>query len=71
MRKIAFDAFAQAAALAIQYAGEPRERVISRAASALSARPSDIPGLWIVHGYPELTTGQLIDVAARIKGTHP
>lgn len=25
----------------------------------------DIPGLWIVEGYPELTSGQLIDVSLK------
>lgn len=25
--------------------------------------PSTIPGLWDVSGYPELTTGQLLDIA--------
>ncbi|RSU57992.1 hypothetical protein [Sphingobium yanoikuyae] len=35
------------------------------AAKKLGAVPADIPGLWNVPGHPELTTGQLIDLAAR------
>lgn len=35
------------------------------AANKLGAVPADIPGLWNVPGHPELTTGQLIDLAAR------
>jgi hypothetical protein len=31
-------------------------------ASDLNAAPADLPGLWNVPGYPELTTGQLISV---------
>ncbi len=36
---------------------------IEGAAVQLSARPADMPGLWIVPGHPELTTGQLIALA--------
>ena len=35
------------------------------AAEKLGARPASIPGLWNVPGHPELTTAQLIDLAAR------
>lgn len=33
---------------------------LQRAASEMRATPADIPGLWNVPGYPELTTGQLL-----------
>lgn len=35
---------------------------IDQIARDLGATPADIPGLWNLPGYPELTTGQLIDV---------
>lgn len=39
---------------------------IEQAAEKLGAVPADIPGLWCVPGYPELTTGQLLDAAGRV-----
>lgn len=33
-------------------------------AAKLGGGPADIPGLWFVPGYPELTTSQLRQVAA-------
>lgn len=38
---------------------------IMAAAKKLGATMSDIPGLWNVPGYPELTCGQLVDVASK------
>jgi hypothetical protein len=40
---------------------------LEQAIAALKSRgcdvqPADIPGLWSVSGYPELTTGQVINV---------
>ncbi len=34
----------------------------------LNAAPADLPGLWNVPGYPELTTGQLVSVWRSIQG---
>ncbi len=36
---------------------------IGQAAFLLDASPSDMPGLWNVAGYPELTTFQLLALA--------
>lgn len=36
---------------------------VIEAAKSLGAMPADIPGLWLVPGYPELTTGQMLQVA--------
>ena len=36
-----------------------------RAAELIGATPADIPGLWNAPGYPELTTGQLLQIAAK------
>lgn len=38
---------------------------IDCAAAAVNAKPAEIPGLWAVPGYPELTTNQLLQIAAR------
>ncbi len=38
------------------------------AVSTMNARPADIPGLWWVDGYPELTTGQLLQIAEQTRG---
>jgi hypothetical protein len=35
---------------------------IAEIARGLGAWPADIPGLWNLAGYPELTTGQLVQV---------
>lgn len=35
---------------------------LEREAKRIGAVPADIPGLWWAPGYPELTTGQLIQV---------
>jgi len=35
---------------------------IRQIAEKLGATPADIPGLWNLTGYPELTTGQLVQV---------
>ena len=35
-------------------------------AKVLGATPSDLPGLWNLPGFPELTTNQLLDVAAQL-----
>lgn len=40
---------------------------IEQAAKALNATPSDIAGLWNAPGYPELTTNQLVQIAANLK----
>lgn len=40
-----------------------REQVIEKAAKKLGASRADIPGLWRVSGYPELTTAQLVSIA--------
>ncbi len=39
---------------------------VGDAAKALGATRADIPGLWNAPGYPELTTGQLLDIAAAL-----
>lgn len=39
------------------------EAVIKLLLRGHSVSPSTIPGLWNVSGYPELTSGQLLDVA--------
>ena len=36
---------------------------IDQIARHLGARPADVPGLWVLNGFPELTTNQLRDVA--------
>lgn len=36
---------------------------IEQIAQHLGARPADMPGLWTLPGFPELTTNQLRDVA--------
>lgn len=36
---------------------------VALAAARLNATPADIPGLWNAPGYPELTTGQLLNAA--------
>ncbi len=38
---------------------------VIEAAELIGAVPADIPGLWFAVGYPELTTGQLLDIANR------
>jgi len=38
--------------------------VIKLRQSGHRVAPSDIPGLWEVSGYPELTTGQLLSIAS-------
>lgn len=35
---------------------------IAEIAKAMGARPADIPGLWWLDGYAELTTGQLLQL---------
>lgn len=51
---------------------DARSDAINRAVVRLreaghSVRPADgVPGLWEVSGYPELTTGQLLDVAGKL-----
>lgn len=37
---------------------------IERIARELGAQPADIPGLWNLPGFPELTTNQLRSVSA-------
>jgi hypothetical protein len=44
--------------------GRPRDRIA--AAQRLGATQTRIPGLWNAPGYPELTSGQLLDVASRL-----
>ncbi|PTR06472.1 MULTISPECIES: hypothetical protein [unclassified Novosphingobium] len=39
---------------------------IEQAAAKIGAVPADILGLWWAPGYPELTTGQLIDAARQL-----
>lgn len=41
--------------------------IILDAARRLNAVPADIPGLWTAPGYPELTTSQLLQIAAGLK----
>jgi len=41
-----------------------RRAIVERAAIMLNATESDIPGLWNAPGYPELTTSQLVQIAA-------
>jgi hypothetical protein len=45
------------------YFRELRRSVVEEAARKLKANRSDIPGLWIAPGYPELTTRQLVSIA--------
>ena len=40
-------------------------QAVDCAVEKMKARAADIPGLWYVNGYPELTTSQLLQVAAR------
>ena len=42
-----------------------QEMAVNSAAGRLGATPADVPGLWNLPGYPELTTGQLLEVASR------
>jgi hypothetical protein len=35
---------------------------IAKIAETLGATPADIPGLWNLAGYPELTNGQLLQL---------
>lgn len=35
---------------------------IREIAAQLGATPADIPGLWNLAGYPELTSGQLLQI---------
>lgn len=37
---------------------------VQAAAMLLGATEADIPGLWSAPGYPELTTGQLLQIAS-------
>lgn len=49
-----------------------RVAAIFAAAEKLGASNSDIPGLWTVPGHPELTTNQLLNLAASGRvPTHP
>lgn len=50
----------------IAHREQRRANMIQAAANILGAVPADgpIPGLWNVPGYPELTTGQLLQIAA-------
>ncbi|EQA97255.1 hypothetical protein L286_23300 [Sphingobium sp. HDIP04] len=41
------------------------DQATAYAARQLGATPADIPGLWNVPGLPELTTGQLLQIAAQ------
>ena len=42
-----------------------RRAMVESAAALVGALPDQtIPGLWHVPGYPELTTGQLLQIAA-------
>lgn len=41
------------------------QSTIEQAAATIGAIRADIPGLWHAPGYPELTTGQLLDAAKR------
>ena len=53
---------------------EGYQAAVAQAATKLDAKPDTrIPGLWHVPGYPELTTNQLLSVAARaaIEGKTP
>jgi hypothetical protein len=40
-----------------------RRHMVEEAANRLNANRSDIPGLWIAPGHPELTTAQLMCIA--------
>ena len=44
----------------------PSLNAIMQAALRIGATPADIPGLWNAPGYPELTTGQLLDIASKL-----
>jgi hypothetical protein len=37
--------------------------IAEKVAVLLGAVPADVPGLWWLPGYPELTTGQLLQIA--------
>lgn len=39
--------------------------MVRTAARWLNAMPAGVPGLWNLPGYPELTSGQLVDVYLR------
>lgn len=39
-----------------------REISVGEMAVEIGAAPADIPGLWNLPGYPELTTGQLLGI---------
>lgn len=39
---------------------------VQQAAAKLGASKASIPGLWNAPGYPELTTGQMLDIASRL-----
>lgn len=38
------------------------KQAISEELRRIGAQPADMPGLWNVPGYPEITTGQLMQV---------
>lgn len=44
--------------------GRPIFWLPAAAAERLNATPADMPGLWSVPGHPELTTNQLLALAA-------
>lgn len=53
--------------LTVYSVGEAMQRAeaVQRAAAKVGAVQADIPGLWNAPGHPELTTGQLLDLASR------
>jgi hypothetical protein len=44
----------------------PTYQLITSARDKIGALPSDIPGLWFVPGYPELTTAQMLQIASKV-----
>jgi hypothetical protein len=43
---------------------DPHFIAVCEAAQKMGARISDIPGLWFLPGYPELTSAQLLQLAS-------
>jgi len=47
-----------------EFASSPGYAAALDAARSLGAVSADIPGLWMLPGYPELTSRQLVQIAA-------
>ena len=60
-------AFARGNMVEVKFTGPVRlSDHIAECARKLGATPADMPGLWNVPGYPELTTAQMLSAATQL-----